>query len=137
MAGATVAAAHLRPLQDEGQSWCIGLAVGWADGKCVQINCRTSGKWGVRRNGGEALAGDYRKGKPSTVAIVLGEQTVRLWAKEDDSEEWQVVSEFARTEFPGTPAAIRSGKIGATWEPRDYGDKGNTSPCRVDWVKQY
>ena len=137
VAGATIVAAHLTPLQDEGQSWGVGLAAGWADGKFVQINCRTSGQWGIRRNGAESLAGEYGRGKPATVAIALGGQAVHLMAKEDDGEEWAVVAEFPRKEFPGVPATIRVGKLGLTWNPQDHGEKGGTSPCRVDWVRQY
>ncbi len=137
VAGTTAVTAHISPLQDEGQSWGVGLAVGWADGKSVQINCRTSGQWGICRNGAEMLVGDHGKGKPATVAIVLADQTVQLLAKEDDNEEWQVVAQFPRTEFPGVPSAIRVGKLGRTWSPQDHNEKGGTSPCRVDWVRLY
>lgn len=135
-AGATIAVARLDPKQDEGQSWGVGLAVGWANGKSVQINCRTSGQWGVRRNGSEMLEGEHAKGKPATVAIKLGDQQVQFLAKEDDGN-WETVAEFPRAEFPGTPAAIKIGKIGQGWKPQDFGDKGGTQACCVEWVKLY
>ena len=113
------------------------MAVGWADGKSVQINCRTSGQWGIRRNGAEALEGEHAKGKPATVAIKLGDKTVQILAKEDGAGEWEPIAEFPRADFPGTPAAVRIGKLGMAWKPQDHGDKGGTSPCRVDWVKLY
>ena len=137
VAGATIAVARLDPLKDEGQSWGVGMAVGWADGKSVQINCRTSGQWGIRRNGAEALEGEHAKGKPATVAIKLGDKTVQILAKEDGAGEWEPIAEFPRADFPGTPAAVRIGKLGMAWKPQDHGDKGGTSPCRVDWVKLY
>jgi hypothetical protein len=137
VAGAAIAVAHLDPMQDEGQSWGVGLAVGWANGNYVQINCRTSGQWGIRRSGAEMLEGDHAKGKPATVAIKLGDKMVQLLAKEDGAEEWDVIAEFPRADFPGTPVAVRIGKLGIAWNPQNFGDQGGTSPCRVDWVKLY
>jgi hypothetical protein len=136
-AGATTAAARLDPMKDEGQSWGLGLAVGWANGKFVQINVRTDGNWGIHRGGGEQLTGDHPRGKPAVVAICLGEKSVLLVAKEDDSEEWETVAEFPRTEFPGTPATIRYGKPGPGWAARDFDQKGTTNACRIEWVRIY
>lgn len=45
---AMVALARLDPMQDKGDSWGVGLAVGWADGKYVQINARHDNRWGIR-----------------------------------------------------------------------------------------
>ncbi|MCX7049504.1 MAG: DUF6067 family protein [Candidatus Sumerlaeota bacterium] len=136
-AGATVAVARIDPKQDAGQSWGVGLAVGWTGGKYVQINARTDGRWGVRRNGAESLMGSHPKGKPATLAIKLGDKTIQLLAKEDGAEDWDVISEFPRNEFPGVPTTARIGKIGGSWEPRNHGDWGSAHPCRVEWVKFY
>jgi hypothetical protein len=136
-AGATTVAARLDPMKDEGQSWGLGLAVGWANGKFVQINVRTDGNWGIHRGGGEQLTGDHPRGKPAVVAICLGEKSVLLVAKEDDSEEWETVAEFPRTEFPGSPATIRYGKPGPGWAGRDFDQPGTTNACRIEWVRIY
>jgi hypothetical protein len=136
-AGATTVAARLDPMKDEGQSWGLGLAVGWANGKYVQINVRTDGNWGIHHGGGEQLTGDHPRGEPAIVAVCLGEKSVQLMAKEDDSEEWETVAEFPRADFPGAPATIRYGKPGPDWTARDFGQRGTTNACRIEWVRIY
>jgi len=136
-AGATVVAAHLDPMQDSAMAWGVGLALGWADEKYVQVNARSDGHWGLRHNGNEQLAGTCPKGTPATVAIKLAEHAVQLLALPDGATEWMLLAEFPRHDYPGLPTTIRLGKIGGSWQPRDHGDKGSTSPCRVDWVKVY
>jgi hypothetical protein len=135
--GTTAAVARIDPRRDNGQTWGLGLALGWADGKYVQIHSRSDGRWGVVRNGTEALLGDHALGQPATVAIKLGDQHVQLFAREHEVGEWDLIAEFSRRDFPGTPATLRVGKIGPSWMPRDHGDKGTTNPCRVEWVRQY
>lgn len=132
-AGAVVA--RLDPMKDEGQSWGVGLAVGWKDGKYVQINARTDGRWSVRRDGAEILTGSHAKGKPAVVAVCLDEKLVRIMAREDGGDEWEMISEFPRVEFSGIPATVRIGKIGTSWQGADFGDKGSVNPCRVEWVE--
>ncbi|MCY2996090.1 MAG: DUF6067 family protein [Planctomycetota bacterium] len=136
-AGAAVVAAHLNPLRDEGQSWGVGLAVGWSNGKYVQINARTDGRWSILHNGHEGLGGSLPKGTSATVAVNLGDKTVQLLARLDGESEWDVISEVPRCDFPGVPATVRIGKIGLTWNARDHGSQGPTDPCRVDGVKFY
>jgi hypothetical protein len=126
--------AGIDPIHDEGQAWGIGLALGWPDGQYVQINARTDGYWGIRRNGHEYLCGSCPKGKPAIVMIVLDHKRVQLEAQ---AKEHQYVAEFPRNEFPRVPAIVRVGKIGRTWEPLNSEDIGPTSPCRVNWVKIY
>jgi hypothetical protein len=127
-------AASVSPLQDEGQEWGLGLALGWPDGQYVQINARIDGRWGIRRNGVGYLCGSYEKGKTAIVAIVLDHKRVELNA---EVTGFRYIAEFPRSEFPTVPATVRLGKIGKTWEPQDAEDKGAISPCRVDWVKIY
>ena len=134
---ATVAVARIDPRRDAGQSWGIGLAVGWASGRYVQTNARTDNRWGLRKNGAELFAGDHAPGKPATLAVKIGDKTVQLYAKEDGAPEWELLTEFPRAEFPGTPSTIRVGKVGAIWSPKDFADPGEACPCRVEWVKQY
>lgn len=136
-AGATVVTAHLQPLRDEGQSWGVGLAVGWSNGSYVQINARTDGRWGSVHNGHEGFGGSLPKGSPATVAATLGDKTVQLLARLDGESAWDVISEFPRRDFPGAPATVRIGKIGQTWKARDHGSPGPTDPCRVEGVKFY
>jgi beta-galactosidase len=134
---ATVVAAHLSPMQDEAMAWGVGLALGWADGTYVQINARSDGRWGIRHNGEESLAGGCPPGGSSTVAIKLTGANVQLLAKPDGSDEWALLAQFPRADCPGPPATIRIGKIGGAWKPQDWTVKGPTSPCRVDWVTIY
>ena len=126
--------AGIDPMHDEGRAWGIGLALGWPDGQYVQINARTDGYWGIRRNGNEYLCGSCPKGKPAIVMIVLDHKRVQLDAQVKD---YQYVAEFPRKDFPRVPAIVRVGKIGETWNPSNSEDKGQTSRCRVDWVKIY
>jgi beta-galactosidase len=135
--GATTVAAHLNPLHDGGQAWGVGLALGWADGKYVQVNARAEGRWSIRHNGQESLAGSFPKATPSTVVIKLEDRVVRLLALPEGAQDWVQLAEFPRPDFSSAPATVRVGKIGATWEPQDYSDKGQASPCRVDWVRMY
>jgi len=58
--GATVAVARVDPMKDNGQTWGIGLAIGWAGGRYVQINCRSDGRWELRREGRESLVEGVR-----------------------------------------------------------------------------
>lgn len=136
-AGATVVAAHLNPLHDEGQAWGVGLALGWPDEKYVQVNARTDGRWSIRHNGNETLAGTCPKATGSTVAIKLDDHTVQLLALPDATADWTLLAEFPRPDQAGIPTTIRVGKIGGTWKAQDWSDKGTTSPSRVDWVKIY
>lgn len=136
-AQASIVVARLDPREDAGQSWGVGLAVGWANGHYVQINARTDGRWGVRRNGAESLPGSHAKGAPATVAVKLERDTVQLLAQEEGAEEWEPVAEFPRADFPGDPATVRIGKIGTNWTPRDNRAAGPTHPCRVEWVRFY
>ena len=136
-AGAIAVAAHIDPMGDEGQSWGVGLAVGWTNDKYVQINARTDGRWGIRHNGHESFGGSYTKGTPASIAIKLDDKSVQLLAKNDNETDWDIIAEFPPSEFPTAPAVVRIGKIGATWNAQDHGDKGLTHPCRVDWVKFY
>lgn len=134
---ATTVLARIDPRRDAGQSWGVGLAVGWANGHYIQINARTDGRWGVRHNGAERLLGSHAQGKPATVAVKLDRNTVQLLAQEDGSEEWEPVAEFPRADFPGDPATVRVGKIGTAWAPRNNRTPGSASPCRVEWVRFY
>jgi hypothetical protein len=122
-------------MKDEGQAWGVDLAVGWANGKYVQIHTRTDGRWGVRRNGAEILTGSHAKGTPAQVAVCLDEALVKIMAKEDGGDEWETIAEFPRAEFAGLPATVRVGKIGTSWQSPDFGDKGSVHPCRVEWVE--
>ncbi len=135
--GATVAVTHIDPLKDEGQSWGVGLAVGWSNGKYVQINARTDNRWELRKNGTAHFAGQHARGTPATLAVKLTDESVLLYAKEDASAEWERLDEFPRTDFPGVPSTIRIGKIGTAWKPTNHSSPGATSPCRIEWVKQY
>jgi hypothetical protein len=135
--GTTAVAAHLDPMQDEGMSWGVGLALGWADGTYVQVNARSDGRWGIRHNGNESLAGGCPTGAGSTVAIKLTDRKVQLLALADGSDDWSLLADFPRSDDPGAPTMIRIGKIGGTWKPQDWTVKGSTHPCRVDWVKIY
>ena len=135
--GATVVTAHLDPLQDPAMAWGVGLALGWNDGKYVQINARADGQWGIRHNGNEQLAGGCPKASGATVAIKLTDRTVQLLALPDGAEDWSLVREFPRNDYAGSPNTIRIGKIGGTWKPADWSDKGSPASCRVDWVKAY
>ena len=133
-AGATAVVAHVNPMDDEGQSWGIGLAAGWKDGQYVQVNARTDGRYGTRHNGAEELPGTLKSGTPATLVIKLTGKTAQLLAKSDGEDEWETLGEFPRT---GDPLTVRIGKIGTKWTPQDYDDKGSTHPCRVDWVRFY
>jgi hypothetical protein len=124
-------------MKDNGQTWGLGLAVGWADGKYVQIHSRSDGRWGVVRNGSETLLGNHPVGQPATLAIKLGNNAVQLFAREDGFDDWDRIAEFPQKDFPGAPATVRVGKIGPSWSPRDHGDKGTPNACRVEWVRQY
>ena len=137
MEGATVAVARVDPMKDNGQTWGIGLAVGWPGGKYVQINCRSDGRWELRRDGRESLMEGCPVEKPATVAVKLADQTVQLFGRDDESSEWNRVAEFPRKDFPGNPTTIRVGKLGPSWNPRDHGEKGGSAPSRVEWVRQY
>jgi len=69
--------------------------------------------------------------------VKLSEQAVQLLSKDDESGEWDLVTQFPREDFPGFPVAVRVGKLGPSWSPRDHGERGTTNPCRVEWVRQY
>lgn len=134
--GATVAMAQLDPKRDAGQSWGLGLALGWKNGKSLQINARTDGRWSIRRNGQELLEGEHPAGQPATVAFRLTADHVQVLATTKDGE-WELVKAFPRSDFPGEPATVRYGKIGTTWNGQPHSDQGTTNPCRVEWVKLY
>jgi hypothetical protein len=134
--GATVAMAQLDPKKDAGQSWGLGLALGWNNGKSLQINARTDGRWSIRRNGQEMLEGEHPAGQPATVAFRLSADQVQLLASRKDGE-WELVKAFPRSDFPGEPVTVRYGKIGTTWNGHPHSDLGNATPCRVEWVKLY
>jgi len=136
-AGASVAVARLDPMHDAGQSWGVGLAAGWADGKYVQIHARTDNRWGINHNNQEGFGPDHAQGTPATVAIKLAPQAVQIFVQEDGTNEWELAQEFPRSDFAGAPTTIRLGKIGPSWQPRNHGDKGGINPCRVEWVKVY
>jgi len=136
-AGASVAVARIDPMTDAGNSWGIGLAVGWADGKYVQVNARVDGRWGVRFNGNENLSAAHPAGKPALTAIKLTDSAVQILVKEDAEDDWRLISTFPRDQFSGVPQTIRFGKIGAEWKPRNHPDPGSSDPCRVEWVKVY
>jgi hypothetical protein len=87
----------------------------------------------VRNNGAKLLPGSHPRGRPATVAIDLRDMRIRVLAKEDGGE-WEEVAAFPRDAFPGAPATVRIGKIGANWAPQDFARKGTTAPCRVEWV---
>lgn len=134
--GATVAMAQLDPKQDAGQSWGLGLALGWKNGKSLQINARTDGRWSIRRNGQEMLEGEHPAGQPATVAFRLAADQIQILASSKDGE-WEMIKTFPRTDFPGDPITARYGKIGAAWNGKPHADPGKVNPCRIDWVKLY
>jgi hypothetical protein len=134
--GATVAMANIHPQQDAGQSWGLGLAIGWAGGSSLQINARTDGRWSIRRNGQEMLEGDCPTARPATLAFRLTTDHVQILASSHDGE-WELVKAFPRSEFPGDPTTVRYGKIGTSWNSKAHPDPGPTHPCRVEWVKLY
>jgi hypothetical protein len=137
VSGATVGAAHIDPMKDAGQSWGVGLAVAWENGRFVQINCRTDGRWGVRTHAAESLPDGCARGTSAIVAAVLSAKSVFLLAGSGAGEDWDVVAEFPRSEFPGDPASIRVGKLGAAYPPADFSDPGAEGACRVNWVRLY
>jgi hypothetical protein len=134
--GSSVAVARVDSMQDAAMSWGVGTAIGWNDGKYVQCNVRSDGSWNIRQNGKETFGGDCPVGTPGIVAIKLTDQFVQIFVKDDD-DDWRMAKEFPRGEFPGTPATIRIGKIGATWIPQNYSLSGAPTSCRVDWVRVY
>jgi hypothetical protein len=134
--GATTVISQLNPMQDPSQSWGVGCAVAWSDGKYIQFNARIDGRWNVIRNGIESQIPGCIKEKPAIVAIKLSDKHVELLYK-NENDDWKRLVQFPRSDFPGQPATIRVGKIGPKWNPTNHSDVGAASPCRVDWVRQY
>lgn len=134
--GATVAMAQIDPKNDAGQTWGLGLALGWANGSYLQINARTDGRWGIRRNGQEMLEGAHSAGQPATVAFRLTATEVQVLASSKEGE-WEMVKAFPRSDFAGEPTTVRYGKIGTTWNGQAHADPGKANACRVEWVKLF
>ena len=132
--GATVAMAQIDPQQDAGQSWGIGMAVAWADGKYLQLNARTDGRWGICKNGAELLEGQHLPHQAAVVALRLSATSVQFIAQQQEGN-WELIKEFPRAEFPGTPTTVRYGKIGKQWQGGNHSDPAGTTSCRVDWLK--
>lgn len=134
--GSSVAMAKIDPQKDAGQSWGVGIAVGWSGGRYLQINARTDGRWGIRKNGAEMLEGKQTPHVPAVVAIRLTPKFVQMLAQQGDGE-WELIKEFPRGDFPGEPETVRYGKIGQQWQGGAHSDRGALGACRVEWLKLY
>ena len=134
--GSSVVMAKLDPQKDAGQSWGVGIAVSWSGGRYVQINARTDGRWGIRKNGSELLEGKQTPQAPAVVAIRVTPNFVQILAQQGDGP-WEMVKEFPRADFPGEPETVRYGKIGQKWQGGAHSDPGTRNACRVEWIKLY
>ena len=135
---AVVAAQIRQDAGDEAQQWGPGLALVWPDGKILKACRRKDGRFGLSVAAAEKLAGMCDVERPVTLAFVLGKDTIRVIASgEGVYQQDQELARIPRAEFPGSPAAVRIGKMPNSGEAKDHGDPGPMGWSRCDWVRIY
>jgi hypothetical protein len=117
----------LDPGSDVGQTWGIGAALVWPNGKAAKINWRAEdGKWGVF--GGDGLrivSGPSAAELSRTVRITLAGNMLRFEVKGGDS--WMLIDMQSRRGLEGDPAKLRLGKLAEDGSWSDYSGAGGKS----------
>ena len=118
----------IEPGTDRGATWGPGLAAVWPDGKALRVNVRAEGRFGVYGHGREILGGVRYPDEPCDLAIVLGDETIRVLTG-FSGLQWQALAEIPRTAFPGAPTEVRLGKMGIPTHETDYHIPGPSGAC--------
>lgn len=135
-AGAVAVEAEVEPDTDAGQTWGVGLALAWANGRTAKINWRVEDKrWGTFAGDGlRMVQGPSAAGRARNVRVVLGPESVLFQVQ--DGERWQTVDTQSRKGLEGTPSALRVGKLAEDGAWEDFGgDAGKPGRCQFSNVR--
>jgi hypothetical protein len=119
---------------DQGASWGPGLALVWPGGKTLRVNVRAEGRFGVDDGSRQILEGTADPGMPCSLIISLEAKDVVVQAAREGGA-WEELARFARSEFPGDPAAIRVGKMSPGARNEHFSTLGPGGTCAVHLVQ--
>ena len=137
-AGTTAVECRLTPEGEDGQTWGVGLALFWADGKALRVNLRgPDGRFGVDSTAGaQAIVGELHPEGVVTLRIRVDADKVTAEAR-NEGGVWQTLATFAREKFAGDPAMVRVGKMHGVEGTNDHSDPGATGNVAVHLVRVY
>jgi hypothetical protein len=126
-AGARAVQCLVDPGTDRGASWGPGLALVFPGGT-VKFNVRPErGCFGISAGGSESELGKLEPGKPYVLRLTSGAGRVVCEASLD-GQAWQKIGE---ARMPGTPTAVRVGKLNKEGGASDFPENGALERCRV------
>jgi hypothetical protein len=126
-AGARAVQCLVDPGTDRGASWGPGLALVCSEG-AVKFNLRPErGCFGIGANGKESELGKLEAGKPYMMRMMLLAGRV-ICESSLNGNSWQKVGEVR---MPGSPTAVRIGKMNKAGEAGDFSEDGSLERCRV------
>lgn len=123
---------------DQGASWGPGLGLVWA-GKCLQVQLRADGNLGISDGNKETLmrpATPHHK-KWSCLRVRLEADEVVVECSADGLILWERVHALPRSQYPGSPTAVRLGKIDPRGTGEDYPTPGPVGTCAVGGLRVF
>ena len=126
-AGARAVQCLVDPGTDRSASWGPGLALVFPSGT-VKFNVRPErGCFGLTANGSESELGKLDPGQPQVLRLTLDAGRVVCEASRD-GQAWRKIGEAS---MPGTPTAVRVGKMNKEGGAGDFSEPGPVERCRV------
>jgi hypothetical protein len=95
---------------DQGTTWGPGMAILWPN-RVLRVNVRADGRFGVDDGCSSVYGGMILRGDWNHLAIHIGAQDVCV-ASSVDGHSWSNLRSYPRHDFPGSPLALRLGKMG-------------------------
>ncbi|MBM4091119.1 MAG: hypothetical protein FJ276_17110 [Planctomycetes bacterium] len=129
-AGVIAAACTIRMQTDAGASWGPGMALVWPDGRTLRVNLRAEGRFGVDDGRQQRLDGLLLMDQPTRVVIRLADERIVVTAIQ--AEYQQTLAVLPRSDFPGTPSAVRIGKMGPHAGSDDFNILGPAGVTTID-----
>ena len=121
---------RIDPQTDHGATWGPGIALVWADGRSLRVNLRAESRFGVYGYKGETLGGRRFAGESYTLLLQVGDEHIAAKAS-SDGHLWQTLANVPRDAFPGSPSAVRVGKMGIPSHTTDYHIPGPDGTCEI------
>lgn len=116
--GARLVECRLYSGSDGGVSWGTGMALVWPDG-FLRLNVSAFGNFQAVDGSSEAFAGSSQPDTWYYLRVRLEDDLVYAEASED-GELWDTIRTFPRSRYPGSPVALRLGKMSPQGLCRDY-----------------
>jgi hypothetical protein len=108
---------------DASNAWGAGIALCWPDQRFVRVNVRADGRYGVDDGRRTTLAGTTPTQGWTTLRLRLTPVDVLAEASAECGL-WAVLASFPREAFPGSPCAMRLGKMSRWGTAKDFHNPG-------------